>query len=245
VFTRRLTRGVEGHVSYAWGHAIDTDSGESVVPHLPLSAASVATERGSSDYDRRHVMRATLSCVPPSPRGPAWLAMLGADWRLDLIGTVQSGAPITVTATRDLGFGSYLVRPDLVPGVPVWVADAASPGGRRLNPDAFVLPTDARQGTLGRNALLAPALRQVDLTLTRSLRVGASLKAQLRLESFNVFNVPNFGAPFAQLGTAGFGRPYESWADALGTGTLSQGGLAPVQQAGAPRSVQIGVRLAW
>ena len=44
-------------------------------------------------------------------------------------------------------------RPDLVPGKEAWLDDPLAPGGRRLNREAFAVPPQARQGTLGRNAL--------------------------------------------------------------------------------------------
>jgi hypothetical protein len=242
-FTRRLTRGLQAQVAYTWSHAIDTDSGEPEAPHLPLSFEPVANERASADYDRRHVLRASLSADVPSPRSGPWRSLL-RDWRVDLVGLLQSGAPFSVTAQQDLGFGRYTVRPDPVPGAPLWIADSESPGGRRLNEAAFALAGTARQGMLGRNTLQAMPLRQLDAALTRTLRFSR-FSVQARVEAFNVLNVPNFGRPVAALQVGGFGRPLESYAEALGTGTLTQGGLAPVQQAGAPRSVQLALRLAW
>jgi hypothetical protein len=66
----------------------------------------------------------------------------------------------------------------------------------------------------------------------------------LRVDAFNVLNAANFGPPqtdYAQ--TSAFGRPFQSYADALGTGTLTRGGLMPVQQVGGPRSIQLTLRL--
>src|SRR5262249_51783251 len=108
----------------------------------------------------------------------------------------------------------------------------------------FSIPTNQAQNNLGRNTLRSSPLRQLDATLSRSLHFD-HLGAVLRLEAFNVLNIPNFGAPQAQLGLPTFGLPYQSWAEALGTGTLTQGGVAPVQQSGAPRSVQLALRLTW
>jgi hypothetical protein len=44
------------------------------------------------------------------------------------------------------------VRPSLT-GEDIWLKDENAPGGRRLNPDAFVVPKDYSQGNMGRNIL--------------------------------------------------------------------------------------------
>jgi hypothetical protein len=125
----------------------------------------------------------------------------------------------------------------------VWIEDPSVPTGRRINPDAFVTPLEMRQGLLGRNTLRASWLRQVDLSLSRSIPLGSRITARLRIDAFNIFNVPNFGAPYGLLNTPQFGKPYQSYADALGTGTLTLGGLTPIQQVGGPRTIQLGIRL--
>lgn len=135
-----------------------------------------------------------------------------------------------------------MLRVDGVPGVATWIEDASAPGGRRLNPDAFTIPTDSRQGTSPRNSLRAAPLHQVDLGLVRQIRFGRAT-AQLRVEAFNIFNRASFGAPATNRPLPGFGLPFQSQADAMGTGTLAKGGLAPLHQLGGPRSIHIALRL--
>ncbi len=60
-----------------------------------------------------------------------------------------------------------LQRPNLVSGVPLWIADPNVAGGKRINKAAFATPTGAVQGNLGRNALRGFGATQVDLTLRR------------------------------------------------------------------------------
>ena len=72
-----------------------------------------------------------------------------------------------MTFKRDIGFGSYDFRSDLVAGVPVWIANGNVAGGRRLNPAALVVPAAAAQGNLGRNALRGFDLAQLDQPLGR------------------------------------------------------------------------------
>jgi hypothetical protein len=244
----RLSHGLQAQVSYTWSHAIDIDSGElglGVTPNPPPGRISPSDNRGSADFDRRHVLQTVASYQLPRLAGSGILHTIGTDWQVDAVFAFRSGAPFTVTSVRDIGFGSFPFRADAMAGVPVWVPDQTEPGGQRLNAEAFVTPTD-RQGTLGRNTLRASPLRQVDVGLSRVIRLGERVTARLRLEAFNVFNIPNFGTPFADpQNTQQFGSAFRSYATALGTGTLTGGGLVPIQQVGGPRSVQLGLRLTY
>jgi hypothetical protein len=78
---------------------------------------------------------------------------------VDAVFTARSALPVNVvTGTTAFGVSSAL-RPDVVPGVPLYVDDPTVPGGQRFNKAAFAAPPlDAsgnplRQGTLERNAL--------------------------------------------------------------------------------------------
>ena len=244
-YVRRLSHGLQASLSYTWSHAIDVDSGDKLVPLPPPSLVPPSSNRGSADFDRRHVLHATASYRVPGHRAPEWLRPIVSDWQVDAIASVRSGAPLTVTSSRPLGNGAYELRPDTVENVPVWIANAASATGESLNRAAFTAPSELlRQGTLGRNTLRSSPLRQIDLSISRFVRVGER-RLTLRLDAFNVLNVPSFGPPLTGLDDLGFGRPYQSYANALGTGTLTGGGLMPVQQVGGPRSIQLSLRFAF
>ena len=67
------------------------------------------------------------------------------------------------TIMRQLGVDSVTARPDPVPSEPRYIEDPTVAGGQRINPAAFVVPTEERQGLLGRrNALRGFGLAQVD-----------------------------------------------------------------------------------
>lgn len=238
---RQMSRGLSGRVAYTWSHSIDNDSGDSLRPYAPPSLIPPSTNRGSSDFDRRHVLQATSSYEIPAGRLPWRLYPLLGGWQFDMVGTFQSGAPFSVMSNRSLGNGTYFVRPDVVPGVPLWIRDATSPTGTSLNPVAFQT-IEGRQGTLGRNALRASSLRQVDVLLVKTIRLRGRMSAQLRVQAFNVLNTVNVGPPFAIYPGSQFGRPFQTYAQGLGTGTLAYGGLLPIQQVGGPRSLQFGLR---
>jgi hypothetical protein len=244
-YTRRLSRGFQGSLAYTWSHAIDLDSGDVIFPHPPPSLVPASSNRGSADFDRRHVLQASASYRLPGNGAPEWLRPIVSDWQVDVVAMMRSGTPLTVTWVRSLGDGPYTLRTDPVANVPIWIADPTSPTGTILNRAAFAVPSETRQGTLGRNTLRSSPLRQMDLSISRFVRVGER-RLTLRLDAFNVLNVPSFGPPLTVLENVGsFGRPLGSFADALGTGTLTGGGLTPIQQAGGPRSIQVSLRFAF
>jgi hypothetical protein len=240
-YVTRGSRGLQGRVAYTWSHAIDNDSGEDVEQNLPTRLAPAPENRGSADFDRRHLLHVNASYQLPS-FDPSWLGGAAAGWQVAVVGTVQSGAPINVVAPVNSQIGLVFLRPNLAPGLPVWIADKTVPSGRRLNPAAFLVPTGVQQGTLGRNSLRASALRQVDVACSKGW-TARGVRVELRLDVFNVLNAANFGGPENHIGDLNFGRPLRSYADSLGTGTLARGGLTPMQQAGGPRAIQLSVKL--
>jgi len=144
----------------------------------------------------------------------------------------------------------------------VYLTGPQFPGGKALNPAAFVRPPTfldaagvrrpARQGTAGRNAFRGFGAGQLDFALRRQFNLTERVKLQFRAELFNAFNHPNFGpingglafnaTTGAPLPSLTFGQATGTLATALGTGGLG-GGFTPLYQIGGPRSVQFGLKL--
>jgi hypothetical protein len=156
----------------------------------------------------------------------------------------RTGFPMTVLASEQyLGIPlSNAFRPYLALDRPVWLADSATPGGKRLNPAAFLLPAPGIQGTLGRNAIAGFGMSQADVAIRREFRLGDRRAVQFRLEAFNATNTPNFADPVKALSSALFGQSTSMLNLMLGTGSPGSG-LAPLLQTGGSRSVQAAVRL--
>lgn len=239
-YIRRVAGGFEAQAVYTWSRARDNDSGELLTSHLPPGLSAPAAERGPADFDRPHVLTLTGGYRVPTPPVPGALRAIASDWQIDAAAVFRSGAPFSVTVPRDFGGGSvYTARTDSA-DAPDWLVE-----GRVLNAAAFPIATERRQGTRGRNDLRAAPLRQVDLALSRTVRLGRRTVATVRAEAFNVFGIANYGPPESRRLASDFGLLYQTAAHALGTGTLSSGGLVPLQQIGGPRSIQLGVRFGW
>ena len=72
-----------------------------------------------------------------------------------------------------------------------------------FNPDAFEAPYPGTFGNASRDALIGPDLKNLDLSLTKSTSVHERLRAQFRVEYFNLFNHTNFTTPNAIVFSAG------------------------------------------
>jgi hypothetical protein len=244
-YTGPVARNLYGSLSYTWSHSIDNgslDSSEFLIhPAYRLSEA-----RASSNFDARQSLSATLSYRIPFERRstplPPWLA----GWTLSGIFRARSGFPIDVLADEQpLGQGFDNVgRPDRVPGVPVWLADASVPGGRRLNAAAFALPASGAPGTLGRNAITGNPLAQVDVSLHREFPVFRGVSLEVGLNVFNVLNHPAFADPVPFLSSPWFGQSTSMQNLMLGSGSANTG-LPSLFQSGGPRSAELSFRISF
>ncbi|HEY3743810.1 MAG TPA: hypothetical protein VGL53_28390, partial [Bryobacteraceae bacterium] len=159
----------------------------------------------------------------------------------------RSAFPINVVTGADpfqFGTGNYVLRPNVVQGMPVWIEDPNAPGGRLLNPEAFSIPNGYGQGDLTRNSIRGFGFSQVDLALRKQFRIRDHAALQLRVEVFNAFNRANLSDPQSMLSSSLFGESQSMLNAGLGTGGPANG-LMPVYQIGGPRSLQMSLRFSF
>ncbi len=139
-FQRRLSRGLQALASYTWSHSIDIASNDSNI-FTPLTPN---IDRGSSDFDVRHAFNAAVTYDIPAPAvGKVGKAILG-NWSVDTIVTTRSALPVNVIAITDFTGGFQTdIRPNLIPGVPLYVDDPSAPV-RRFNDATYGLADNAR-----------------------------------------------------------------------------------------------------
>ena len=217
-FDRRLSKRVQALLSYTWSHSIDNlsnEAGASSIPTFGLIAPTTDLSifqhpninRGASDFDVRHSLHGAMFASLPAPRiGPA--AVLFSNWTASTIVFARSALPTDVLTLAAAGY----IRPDVVPGQPLYLYGPGYPGGKQYNPDAFTLPSSgALEGNFGRNVLRAFGAWQVDLSIDRLFKLSEHAILRFRAEAFNVFNHPNFAEPSA--------LQYTRYSD--GTGSLA------------------------
>jgi len=228
-YRRRLARGVEALVSYAWSHSLDNSSTDSGL-YWAGSGLKADRDRASSDFDVRQSLTAGFTYEVRR-------------WALDGMFHARTGFPLNVLNAEQFAGIRFenIFRPDLMGGQRNWVDDPSAPGGRRINGAAFRAAPDSVQGGLGRNALSGFGMSQLDLALRRDFPIGDRRSFQLRVEAYNAFNHPNFADPIRFMASPLFGQSSSMLNLMLGTGSPGSG-LAPVFQSGGARSLQIALR---
>jgi hypothetical protein len=255
-YDRRLSSRVQAMVSYTWAHSID-DLSEDIPPFelndLPgpdlYNFLHANINRGSSDFDIRHAMNGALLAALPSPSHGA-AAKLLRNWTASTIFFAHSALP-TDAVTEYTGSPGW-IRPNLVPGQPLYLYGAGYPGGKAFNQAAFSMPAPGtEEGTFGRNVLRGFPAWQIDFALHRDFRLTERTALQFRAEAFNVLNHPNFANPTYPGGQqdpsvlpvliAGENQSTTSLANGLAPDVPGQ--LNSLFQIGSPRSMQLALRL--
>ena len=257
-FQRRLSRGLQVLSSYTWSHSIDDGSvgtygyGSNYVPGL-----NSASNRGPSDFDRRNLFSAGLTYDIPGPRINRIADAILEGWSLESVIQAWSAPPVNVyySSIQTLLGAQTEVRPDIVPGQPLYLYGSQYAGGKAFNPAAFTAPpldpttgVPLRQGDLGRNALRGFGAAQWDFAVHRDFPIHESLRLQFRAEMFNVLNHPNFAPPIGDLESPQslnpqFGLSTEMLGQYLGGANVGGGGFNVLYQVGGPRSIQLALKL--
>ena len=252
--------GLTSTVNYTWSHSIDDASdGQDYVPQAaqPDDSLHPERERASSNFDVRHRLSWYFTWDVGSRSGKG----LRSGWSLNGVVSVASGMPFNPVYLYEDDFngsGQYFGRPDLV-GDPF--AGTSAPD-RFLNLTAFAAPCTPdgsgscdggkHFGSLGRNAFVGPAYRNVDLSVVKNTALGSGRAVlQLRVDVFNVLNHPNFANPVLPNYFVDFLQNGIDPATNRGTGflpltaTTDVGGGNPFIGGGGPRNVQLAARISF
>jgi len=271
-FQRRLSRGLQALASWTWSHSIDTGSSGSTysASNYPGPGFNANQNRGDSDFDIRQAFTTGVTYNIPAPKLNRLTRTVLGGWSLQSLIQAHTAAPITIDDSEFeyLLNKAVAVRPDVVPGIPIYLYGSQYPGGKILNNTVGAAtcsdgspsigpfcppPTDAngnplRQGDLGRNTVRGYPFSQWDFSVHREFPIHESMKLQFRAEMFNVLNHPNFGPPLGDIsGNSGvFGYPTQTAGQALSgsfSGYSTAGGLNTLYQIGGPRSIQLALKL--
>jgi hypothetical protein len=219
---QRLSRGLQFQNSFTWASARDTYSGfsntdtggaEGQMSDNPYDRqgdwAPMATDV-KLNYRFNLVYRLPDAFTSGSIAG----ALLNT-WQVATIVQATSGQPFTpglmTNRSRSgvLGGQAGIDRPDLIAGVkPGDVTKGVSRGCGNIkagtpvgtpdlwfDPCAFTIPQIGTLGNAPRNGFRLPGYSRVDLSFMKMIRLGESVRTELRVDVFNVFNRVNLGLP--------------------------------------------------
>ena len=245
---QRPVKGLSYQLAYTWSKSIDNGSGvfQAGNESLNTAAASWAFDprinRGVSDFDIPQNFVANFEYDIPTPEfaknNAIGKTVLGG-WQLGGIYTRQSGAPFTFRIGADqAGTGNHQItqsngaqRPALLGNLPGCSSPTTGNIDAYINFSCFAFPALGQLGNEGRNIMRMPVFRNLDFTVFKNQNLmGERLKAQFRVEMFNVLNNTNLTAQMQTL--------FDSSGKIVG---LVGRPLAPT--ANAARTIQLGLRL--
>jgi len=244
---KRWSHGLQLQSSYTWSKAEDTTQNATFFSDSTTASVSAMPEfiadynKGLADFHAEHNW--ILNFVWDIPGREDSLILDG--WRLSGLVRMRSGSPLTPMLQTNrsrsqwspsLGPGTGPDRPSYAPGRGPDDAVTGNPA-QWFDPSAFVLPAAGTFGNVGRNELIGPDLRTVDLAISREFatrKPGPRSRLDFRVEIFNVFNRANFGPPslIAFAGSADNEAPLASFGQIRSTVTSS-------------RQIQLGVRWSY
>ena len=204
---RRFSNGLGFLAAYTWGHALaDTGTTLSGGPGNRTPHQSLEYAHASFDVRHRFVLSGNWQ-LPIGKNLTGAARTIAGGWQLNGIMTLQTGNYFNVSTNRAVCSCSGTRRPDPVPGKD---PNAAPSGGRSpeewFDTSAFMDPAPGTFGLLGNYSNIGPPTRTVDLSLFKDFRINEGMKAQFRLESFNLTNTPQFSRPNSGHGGGAFGQ---------------------------------------
>jgi hypothetical protein len=236
-YRNHIANTLDALATYTYAHSIDDSSGTGNVtaPQDPYNWWQ--SYRGNSDFDIRH--SAVLSWTYTLPFGSSkgfgtgahgWEEALIRGWQLNSIDTFQTGTPFTpVMTTSLLNTGGSVQYPNRIGS-----GKLSNPSPRAwFNINDFASPGAYTFGNSGRNILYGPGTKQVDASLFKTFGLGreSTRRLEMRAETFNVFNTPQFNNPNASIGNAA-------------AGTITSAGTPQLFQR-TSREIQLAGKLYW
>jgi hypothetical protein len=230
----RMNHGFQYTAAYTWSHSMDNSSGafntgtSGAGMFITSAGPDYAANYGSSDQDQRQVF--TFNALGELPFGKGKMFFANAPWavneaiggwHLNVITTLESGTPITVTTgsyqyTSGTGVVSY-------PGG--GVTNRANLTGKKSYPKkqtewfdttAFSYPTVINPngqtstfiapGTLGRNSMVGPAFRDLDASIGKDFPIAEGVAGHFTADAFNLSNTPALTNPDTTMTDGNFGK---------------------------------------
>jgi hypothetical protein len=200
-FRTRAWHGFSSQFAYTWAHTLDDITAYRGA--LPYDSTNPRAEYGNGDFDTRHNLSAVFVWdIPGSSHGPK---VLTHGWQVNSLLTFHGGQPLDQTRT------GYDIIGDPFAGVS---HSFSKSGVTWINPAAFCLPVadggtpgtcsgpNVFGGTLRRNQIYGPGFGDVDLSVLKNIPITERVKAQFRIEMFNLFNRVNLASGVGAAGPA-------------------------------------------
>jgi len=222
---RRFSSGLSFQGRYTWSHSINDGSVGGGESNGPENVNCLSCDKGPSVFDVRN--NVTVDAVYELPFGPGKsflngggvLGKIVGGWQMSSIGLWHTGHPLTIMMNISPdqlpdGNDQTTQRPDLVPGVPIFLPGGVQNHTLPINPAAFAPPPLAaggvadssgncvdtcglvsRFGTAPNGLIRAVNTWQIDLALTKETKLTERVAMEFGAQVFNIFNHTQYGDP--------------------------------------------------
>ncbi len=195
---KRMTRGLQFNVSYTWSHSLD-EASRNNNGIVVQDSNNIFGSKGPSDFDARH--RFVVNAIYDLPFKANRLV---SGWSLAPIVSLQSGNPFNVVlATSSINGVANTARPNA--NGPVQLTGSALTNWFANPTGVFAAPAPGTFGNIGRNSVVGPNFKNLDLSAIKNTKITERLNAQLRVDAFDLANHPNYGQPGRMFGSSSFG----------------------------------------
>lgn len=226
-FSKRLARGVTFEGNYTFSKTIV--SGES-----HMNSYDIGFSKSVADIHIPH--RLVFSGVYELPFGKGRRYLSGANpvsqillggWQVNGILTLQSGSPLSIGATNNIGLYTMAARANNNGRSGKKSGDIRDRFNAYFEQSVFSQPSPFTFGNLGTRVpdVLSPGVNNLDLSLFKVFALSERFNLQFRAEAFNAFNRVQFGSPNTTVTSGSFGFV--------------------TSQANSPRQMQFGLKLVF
>jgi hypothetical protein len=191
--------------AYTWSHAFDIVDGQ--LWNWVNNPYNPRYDYGPAGFDRRQILLFTYVYNFPFFRqsaSRAAKALLGG-WTLSGVTMFQSGTPLSIGGSNRLGLGAGNINNRADQSGPVtYVKDKATV--KWFDGSVFSQPAILTFGNAPRNSVVGPGRNNWNLSLFKAFKFTESAGFEIRVETFNSFNHPQFSSINTTLGNASFGE---------------------------------------
>jgi len=231
---KRVSNGWGGRMNYTYSHLKDNQFGEgnffSRNTAQALDVYNLDAEYSVGLLDVPHKITVSPIIELPFGEGKRWAksgfaaAVLG-DWTVSSIISIESGFPIAIaSSTNNTNLFTRVQRVNLTGSAPATegsdydrIAPPTGAGcksgqecgiGIWLNAAAYSIPAPFTLGTSPRTdgSVRTPARNNWDFVANKAVRLGGSMRGEIRLEVLNLTNTVKVRGPIHTLGSSTFGQ---------------------------------------
>jgi hypothetical protein len=192
----RFKHNLDVVVNHTWSKTLDNGTLRYVAYNTPILL------KGDSASDiRQRVSITTVYRLPFGRTSKSFAAAIVRGWNLAVIGTVQSGSPLSITSGATVNGATG-------PNYPNVFGNGNGPGtyAEWFNTAAFVNQPNYTWGNAGRTIGFGPGKWDFDTSLQREFKPIERVTLQFRLESFDLTNTQTPANPNTTVGSTTFGQ---------------------------------------